>query len=108
MKKQKESDAKMQNLLNINEKQYEMLKRAYNKATKEGQEQFEIQGQPVLTKFAKYWLDAIENQRRATGQRIYEPSKHDITCPKCSYSWVSRTINKPKTCCNCKYRFPQK
>ena len=105
MKKQKESDAKMQNLLNINEKQYEMLKRAYNKATKEGQEQFEIQGQPVLTKFAKYWLDAIENQRRATGQRIYEPSKHDITCPNnnCGYRWTSR-VESPKACPKCKQR----
>lgn len=103
MKKQKESDATMQNLLNINEKQYEMLKRAYSKATKEGQEQFEIQGQPVLTKFAKYLLEYLENQRRATGQRIYEPSKHDITCEKCGYQWTSRVENV-KACPSCKQR----
>ena len=93
------------NLTQINEKQYEMLKRAYNKATKEGQEQFEIQGQPVLTKFAKYLLEYLENQRRATGQRIYEPSKHDKICknPNCKYAWISR-IGEPKLCPRCKHR----
>lgn len=91
------------NLTNLNEKQYEMLKRAYNRATKEGQEQFQIQGQPVLTKFAKYLLEYLENQRRTTGKRIYEPTKHDKTCPKCSYIWVSRVENV-KACPKCKTR----
>jgi predicted Zn-ribbon and HTH transcriptional regulator len=95
------------NLTQLNEKQYEMLKRAYNKATKEGQEQFEIQGQPVLTKFAKYLLEYLENQRRATGQRIFNPEIHDITCPKCGFEWTSR-VESPKTCPSCKARIHHK
>ena len=99
------------NLTQTNEKEYEMLKRAYLQATKEGKEQFEIQGQPIriLTKFAKYWLEAIENQRKTTGQRIYEPEKHDQTCPNknCGYKWTSRIAGKPKACPNCKTRIQQ-
>lgn len=91
------------NLTNMNDKQYEMLKRAYIEATKEKKEQFELQGQPVLTKFAKYWLEFLENQRQRTGQRIYDPSKHDKTCKACSYSWVSRVENV-KACPKCKMR----
>lgn len=93
------------NLINLNETQYETLKRAYDRAMKEGQEQFEIQGQIVLTKFAKYLLEYLENQRQATGQRIYEPSKHDKICknPNCEYTWTSR-IDKVKLCPRCKHR----
>lgn len=90
------------NLLNINEKQYENLKRSYLEAIKNKQEQFIIDGQTVLTKFGGYWLDAIENDRKIRGERIYEPSKHDLTC-KCGYSWTSRVENV-KACPSCKYR----
>jgi predicted Zn-ribbon and HTH transcriptional regulator len=91
------------NISNLNEKQYEELKRNYLDAIKNNRDKFFIDGQPVLTKFAKYLLEYLENQRRATGQRIYEPSKHDITCKKCGYQWTSRVENV-KACPSCKQR----
>ena len=94
------------NLTNINEKQYEELKRNYLDAVNNNRDKFFIDGQPVLTKFAKYWLEFVENERKSRGERIYEPNKHDQTCinKNCNYRWITRTPNKAKVCPRCKHR----
>ena len=63
----------MKNLLNITDKQYRLLKKAYLKALKEGKTQFVLWEQDILTQFAKYWLEAVENRRKRAGLKIYNP-----------------------------------
>jgi rubrerythrin len=91
------------NIANLNQKQYQELKRNYLDAERNNRDKFFIDGQPVLTKFAKYLLDFVENERKSRGERIYEPNKHDMVCKKCGYSWVSRVENV-KACPQCKSR----
>ena len=93
----------MNNLLEINQKQYEQLKRNYLDAINNNRDKFFIDGQPILTKFAQYWLQLIEDNRKSRGERIYEPNKHDQTCKKCGFVWTSR-VDNPRTCPNCKNR----
>jgi rubrerythrin len=97
------------NLLEINDKQYRMLKRSYLNAINEGRETLDIvdqNGQPaILTKFAKYWLEAIENNRQTKGLNIYDPAINDHTCKNpngCNYKWIGKV--NPVSCPRCKYR----
>jgi len=96
----------MNTLLEINDKTYFDLKRRYLEATKSNEEMFSFDGKPVLTKFAKYLLEFVENERKSRGERIYEPNKHDQTCinKNCNYQWTTRGMNKAKVCPKCKYR----
>lgn len=92
-----------QNLMELNDKQYQLLKREYIEAVKQKKEQFSIQGQPVLTKFAKYWIEGVEGLRKKRGLRIYNPKIDDKKCPICQYKWTKR-IENPKVCPRCKNR----
>lgn len=42
------------------ERDLKRLKKLYNKAVREGRDQFTFRGQPVLTSFAKYYIDYLE------------------------------------------------
>lgn len=95
-----------QNLMELNDKQYQLLKREYIDAINQKKDKFDLQGQPVLTKFAKYWLNSIENARKKRGLRIYNPKLHDKThkCPDGqTYHWVSRK-DESLACPRCKNR----
>ncbi|MBU1082664.1 MAG: hypothetical protein KKB59_19420 [Spirochaetes bacterium] len=61
----------MKGLLELDDKEYKTLKKAYLENINE--EQFLVFGQPVLPGFAKYWIQALENQRKARGLSIYNP-----------------------------------
>ena len=50
-----------------NEKAYRELKKEYAKAVKENKEEFVLYGQRALTKFAKYLLQAVENDKKLRG-----------------------------------------
>lgn len=47
-------------VIEINNKQYNILKKEYRKAVGEGRESFEFQGFTLLTSYAKYLLEYIE------------------------------------------------
>jgi len=95
------------NLLEISDTQYQKLKKSYLEAMNNKKEQFEIEGQTILTKFCKYWLQAIEDNKRIKRERIYEPKIHDKTCKNCGYTWTSRK-EEPVSCPNCKIRIDNK
>ena len=48
-------------------KAYRELKKEYAKAVKGNKEEFVLYGQRALTKFAKYLLQAVENDRKLRG-----------------------------------------
>lgn len=105
---QKKEDEKMNDLLNVNEKTYRIIKRSYLKAVKWGKDTLDIldeQGKPaILTAYAKYMIEYIEGQRKAKGLPIYDPSINDHVCKnaKCGYQWVGK--KDPKCCPRCKSR----
>ena len=57
----------MQNIINPSDKQYRELKREYYKATRDKKDIFILWDQEVLTKFAQYWIQEVENDRVKRG-----------------------------------------
>jgi len=63
----------MRNLItkiSTNESAYKELKKKYTIAVKENKEDFILYGQKALTKFCKYLLEAVENDRKLRGLKI--------------------------------------
>lgn len=91
--------------IKTNNKEYQELKREYLKANAEGKEQFIIDGETILTAFAKLWIEHTEEQKRGRGERIYNPTTDDLKCknPNCGYEWTARK-DKVIACPRCKRR----
>lgn len=47
--------------ITINHENYKQLKKAYDKAVKDGVDQFIFEGSELVTKFAKYLLEHMRN-----------------------------------------------
>jgi len=52
----------MQHTIIINETNRRQLKKAYNKAVKDGAESFILNGDEILTRYAKYLLEYFDMQ----------------------------------------------
>jgi hypothetical protein len=63
-------------LIHISDVQYRELRKAYDKAVDEKKEQFVLFEQDVVTGFAKYWLQAVEEDRKKRGLRLYLRNKN--------------------------------
>tara|TARA_Y100000310_G_scaffold341019_1_gene438804 strand:+ start:7389 stop:7598 length:210 start_codon:yes stop_codon:yes gene_type:complete len=61
----------VKSLLDIEDKDYRKLKREYLKNL--DKESFIVFEQEVLVKFAQYWIEALEDRRKARGLPIYKP-----------------------------------
>lgn len=91
----------MQDITKLTDGQYRLLKQLYNEAISRKMEQFPMGEQTVLTKFAKYWIEAVENERKRTGKKIIE-NRQSHDCPDgTTYEWISKK-EKPVSCPRCK------
>jgi len=53
-----------------------------DKAIDNKDKSFFIEGQEVLVVFAKYWIEAVENRRKAQDRAIYNPQRKCVQCGK--------------------------
>lgn len=65
-------------IIHINDTQYKELVKAYDTAVIENKVQFTLFDQDVVTGFAKYWIEAVEADRRRRGLRLYKKNKKGI------------------------------
>lgn len=93
-------------LTKLNDNQYKTLKEYYQKAKEEGKNTFTIWEQNILTDYAKYLIQAIEQHRKNTGEKIIENKKYpqEHNCSDMNkYTWQSIKKN-PVACPRCKKR----
>lgn len=57
------------NQIYFTRQKYRELKKLYTTAVAEDQEQFDFEGHPLLTSYAKYLLEYLEIQFKAAGER---------------------------------------